>query len=136
MSVSFVPVAGAVTGSVAYDATNHYVASSGLGTWTVAIPVEAFTKIRDITVEVYGNGACAITVDAIRADAAGVNTFASASATPGASYTTIAISEATIAANWTVPGQTISGLAAMLLKFTFSASGGRVRRISILGDRV
>ena len=121
--------------NVAYDTANHYVASTGAGTYTIAIPIRDNLTITQVDVEVYGNGACNIASDAFKLDAAGVYYTASVNSTPGAVYATQTISNATLAANWT-SGQTFTGYSTLDLKFTFAAAGGRVSRVKVTADEV
>lgn len=123
--------------NVAYDATNHYVASTGAGTYTIAVPVPDNRKVTQIDTEVYGNGACLITVDAFKLEAAGAYYTATSSSTPGAAYATQTINNATLAANWIGSGaQTFTGYQTLEFKLTFGAAGGRVSRIKVTFDDV
>lgn len=131
--LTFVPVVGYGSGSIAYDSAGHYVLASGASSWLASVPLRDHVKITGVEVEVWGNGS-AITVDAIIAAASGSNLVASASASPGSGWTTITVTEASILANWGPTRQTITPPDAMLLKITIAASGARIRRCSILCD--
>ncbi len=128
--------AGLTSGAnVAYDSTNHYLASTGAGTYTLNVPIPDNRKVTQIDTEVYGNGACLITVDAFKLEAAGLYYAATSSSTPGAAYATQTINNATLAANWIGSGaQTFTGYQTLEFKITFGAAGGRVSRIKVTFD--
>lgn len=128
--------AGLTSGAnVAYDSTNHYLASTGAGTYTLNVPIPDNRKVTQIDTEVYGNGACLISVDAFKLEAAGLYYTATSSSTPGAAYATQTINNATLAANWTGSGaQTFTGYQTLEFKITFGAAGGRVSRIKVTFD--
>lgn len=125
-------------GTVTYDATltNLYVASTGAGTWTFEVPLRDHVKITEINAEIYGNGVCNIVMDAARVDGAGVTGVASNNATPGAAYVLLTIVNATLQAAWTALGQTFLVGAKLVIKLTFSAANGRVRRVYLTGEEV
>lgn len=124
-------------GSCAYDYTNHYVASTGAAVYVVSVPIPDNRKVTQIDTEVYGNGACFITLDAFKLEAAGLYYTATSSSTPGAAYATQTISNATLAANWIGSGaQTFTGYQTLEFKITFAAAGGRVSRIKVTFDDV
>lgn len=134
MSIALVP--GLQSGvNVAYDSTNHYIASTGVGTYVVSVPIRDNITITQIDTEVYGDGACLITVDAFKLDAAGVFYAASSSSTPAAAYSTQTINAATLAANW-LSGQTFTGYSTLEFRFTFGAANGRVSRVKVTYDEV
>ena len=123
--------------NVAYDTASHYIASTGAGTYTIGIPIRDNLTITQVDVEVYGNGACLITSDAIKADAAAANYTASVNATPGAAYAIATINNATLAANWIgTGGQNFTGYQTLIMKFTFGAAGGRVSRVKVTANEV
>ena len=85
----------------------------------------------------YGNGACFITLDAFKLEAAGLYYTATSSSTPGAAYATQTINNATLAANWIGSGaQTFTGYQTLEFRITFAAAGGRVSRIKVTFDDV
>lgn len=121
--------------NVAYDSTNHYVASTGAGTYVVQVPISDNRKVTQIDTEVYGNGACLISVDAFKLEAAGLYYTATSSSTPGAAYATQTINNATLAANWIGSGaQVFTGYQTLEFKISFAAAGGRVSRIKVTYD--
>ena len=120
-------------GTVAYDGANHYLASTGAGTYSIAVPIRDNITVTQIDTEVYGNSACLITVDVFKLDAAGVYYAATSSSTPSAAYATQTITNATLAANWT-SGQVFTGYSTLEIKITFAATGGRVSRIKVTYD--
>ena len=130
--------AGLTSGAnVAYDATNHYLASTGVGTYTLNVPIPDNRKVTQIETEVYGNGACFITVDAFKLEAAGLYYAATSSSTPGAAYATQTINNAALAAAWIGSGaQTFTGYQTLEFRVTFAAAGGRVSRIKVTFDDV
>lgn len=136
-AISF-PAQGTVEtpGSAAWDYSNHYCASTAATRVVIRVALPAFTKVTQVEFEIYGNGVCSITANAVRVDAAGVNSVASASSTPAAAWVTLTINNAALEAAFTIVGQTFSGLASLLLMYEFSATGGRVRRVRITTEKV
>lgn len=135
-SMALSPVVGvASNANISYDTANHYLASTGPGTFTLNVPIRDNVLISSIETECYGNGSCLITTDAFKLDAAGQFYAASGSLTPLGVYSSYTINSATLAANW-LSGQTFSGLSTLSIKLTFGASGGRVSRIVLRGSEV
>ena len=123
--------------TVAYDVSNHYVASTGAGTYTISIPMRDNWTVTQVDVEMYGNAACLITIDAIKLDASGTNYTASANSTPGAAWTTATINNAALAAAYVgANGQNFKGYESLTTKVTFAATGGRVRRVQVTANEV
>lgn len=130
------PVGGQASGgTVAFDVAlgNLYLASTGAGTWTQCIALPDHFKVTQLDIEVFGNAACNIVFDAARVDGAGVTGVASNNVTPPAAYSLLTINNAALAAAWTVLGQTFTS-AVLIVKFTFGAAGGRIRRIIVSGN--
>lgn len=118
------PLVVATTGSVAWDFSNRWWASTGSGQVTLAIPITSGKRIKSVSLMRAGNSSCNVTMDVCRFDAAGASTVLSSSDVPSATWAP----QTAVTPNWTIAGE------AVVVNVTFSATGGKCRQLFVTYD--
>lgn len=115
----------ATTGSVAWDFSNRWWASTGAGQVTLALDIEQHQRLRSVSCVRAGNSSCTVTMDVIRLNDNGTSTVLSSSDVPSATWEPQELVEP----NWTIGGE------AVIVNVTFSATGGKLRQLLATYDR-
>lgn len=124
--VNVAPRVIATTGSVAWDFSNRWWASTGSGQVSIAVDVLQGQRIKSVTIWRSGNSSCSITMDVIRVngDATGTTTVLSSSDTPSSTWGP----QDAVTPNWTIAGE------AVIVNVTFSATGGKFQYLLVTYD--